>query len=46
MSFFPVLELMDRLVIAQIKAERIGSNQEELAWYTKHAEQFDLESSK
>lgn len=30
---FPVIELVDRLAIAEIKFYRTGANQEELAWY-------------
>jgi len=31
---FPILELADRLAIAEIKFERTGANQAELDWYT------------
>lgn len=30
---FPIIELVDRLAIAEIKFQRTGANKEELAWY-------------
>lgn len=43
---FPVIELIDRLAIAEIKFERIGSNHDELTWYQDQVKQFDLSSIK
>jgi hypothetical protein len=40
---FPVIELFDRLAIAEVKWERTHSNQEELAWYQTQTKHFDLE---
>lgn len=39
---FPIIELVDRLAIAQIKFERTKSNTEELAWYSDQAKHIDL----
>ena len=39
---FPVIELFDRLAIAEIKWDRTHSNQEELDWYRDQISQFDL----
>jgi hypothetical protein len=39
---FPIIELVDRLVIAEIKFQRIGSNVEELAWYKNQAANIDI----
>jgi hypothetical protein len=39
---FPVIELFDRLAIAEIKWERTRSNQEELEWYRTQVQNFDL----
>lgn len=40
---FPVVELMDRLAIAEIKLERTnGANQTELEWYQAQAKNYDL----
>lgn len=41
-QFFPVLELIDRLIIAEIKFEKIGSNVEELDWYRHQTNHLDL----
>lgn len=42
---FPVVELMDRLAIAEIKFERTkGANQVELTWYQDQAKSYDLSS--
>jgi hypothetical protein len=40
---FPVIELFDRLAIAEIKWQRTGTNNEELAWYKKQAEPYNFE---
>lgn len=39
---FPVIELLDRLAIAEVKFDRTGKNSEELVWYQTQAENFDL----
>lgn len=41
MSFFPVLELIDRLCIARLKWEKTQANQEELTWYEEQWQQFE-----
>jgi len=38
---FPVIELVDRLAIAEVKFQRTQSNKEELLWYTKEAVRID-----
>ena len=35
MSFFPALEIIDRLCIARLKWEKTQSNAEELGWYER-----------
>lgn len=44
MTFFPVIELIDRLAIADVKFRRTGANQAELAWYMNAATELDLDS--
>ena len=39
---FPVIELLDRLVIARVKHQRIGNNQTELDFYQDQAKRLDL----
>lgn len=39
---FPVIELVDRLAIAQVKFQRTGANQEELDWYINESKKIDL----
>jgi hypothetical protein len=39
---FPVIELLDRLVIAKIKLDKTNANQDEYDYYAKQADQFDL----
>jgi len=39
---FPVLELFDRLAIAEVKWYRTKANQEELDWYRLQVQNFDL----
>jgi hypothetical protein len=34
---FPIIELVDRLAIAEVKFQRTGANQEELQWYQDQA---------
>lgn len=43
-SFFPIIELADRLAIAEVKFDRTAANHEELAWYTKHFQEYESES--
>lgn len=40
---FPVIELFDRLAIAEIKWDRTKANQEELLWYKSQTEQYNFE---
>jgi hypothetical protein len=40
---FPVIELFDRLAIAEVKWERTHSNQEELDWYRLQVQDLDLD---
>jgi hypothetical protein len=39
---FPVIELVDRLVIAEIKWQRTQANHEELEWYQQQMQQLDV----
>jgi hypothetical protein len=39
---FPIIELVDRLVIAEVKFQRTGANEEELLWYKDQALRIDL----
>jgi hypothetical protein len=39
---FPVIELIDRLAIAEVKFKRTGANEEELTYYMNQAIHFDL----
>ena len=39
---FPIIELVDRLAIAEVKFQRTGANEEELAWYQNQAIHIDL----
>ena len=41
---FPIIELVDRLAIAEVKFQRTGANEEELAWYKNQALNIDLAS--
>jgi hypothetical protein len=41
---FPVIELIDRLAIAEVKFQRTGANQEELSWYMNQATKLDLDN--
>jgi len=43
---FPVIELIDRLAIADVKFQRTGANREELSWYMNQAAGLDLDSIK
>ena len=40
---FPVIELLDRLAIAEVKWTRFQNNQSELDWYRGETSQFDFE---
>jgi hypothetical protein len=42
-NFFPVVELVDRLVIAEIKFEKTQANTKELEWYQIQAKNHNLE---
>ena len=39
---FPIIELIDRLAIAEVKFQRTGANEEELAWYKNQAIHINL----
>jgi hypothetical protein len=39
---FPIIELVDRLAIAEIKFKRTKANKEELLWYMNEAIRIDL----
>ena len=39
---FPVIELVDRLTIAEIKWQRTQANREELEWYQQQMSQLDV----
>ena len=39
---FPVIELVDRLAIAEVKFQRTKANEEELLWYMNQALRIDL----
>lgn len=39
---FPVIELVDRLAIAQVKYEKTQSNRAELDWYQNQIQEFDF----
>jgi hypothetical protein len=34
---FPIIELIDRLAIAEVKFKRTNANEQELLWYTEQA---------
>ena len=38
---FPVIELVDRLAIAEVKWQRTQANSEELEWYRQQVAEFD-----
>ena len=40
---FPVIELVDRLAIAEVKFQRTQANHEELLWYQDQARRIDLD---
>jgi len=42
MSFFPIIELVDRYAIAQLKFDRTQANQEELDFYNKQIVAIDI----
>jgi hypothetical protein len=39
---FPIIELVDRLAIAEIKFKRTKANEDELLWYMNEAIRIDL----
>jgi hypothetical protein len=39
---FPIIELVDRLAIAEVKFKRTKANEEELLWYMNQAMRVDL----
>lgn len=39
---FPIIELIDRLAIAEVKFKRTGANEDELTYYMNQAIQIDL----
>ena len=39
---FPIIELVDRLAIAEIKFQRTKANEEELLWYMNQSLRIDL----
>lgn len=41
---FPIIELFDRLAIADVKFQRTKANSEELSWYMNQAAAYDLDS--
>jgi hypothetical protein len=41
---FPIIELVDRFVIARLKFDRTQANQTELDWYTDQMKQHDVMS--
>lgn len=42
MITFPVIELFDRLAIAEVKFQRTGANTAEFSWYMNQATAFDM----
>ena len=41
-STFPVIELVDRLAIAEVKFQRTRANEQELLWYMNQAIRIDI----
>jgi hypothetical protein len=41
-NFFPIIEFVDRLVIAEIKFDKTQANTDELEWYQTQAKNYDL----
>ena len=39
---FPIIELVDRLAIAEVKFQRTKANEEELLWYINQSLRIDL----
>ena len=46
MTFFPVIELIDRYVIAQLKFDKTCGNAEEFEFYKKQLSDYDLNTIK
>lgn len=42
MIFFPIIELIDRLVIAEIKFAKTNANQAELDWYRDQTKNLNM----
>jgi hypothetical protein len=40
---FPIIELIDRLAIAEVKFQRTDANEQELAWYKNQALHIDFD---
>lgn len=40
--FFPIIEFIDRLAIAQVKFERTKANMDELVFYQSQSQEIDL----
>lgn len=43
-EFFPILELVDRLAIAEVKFARTGANLEELEWYQSRFRPYESDT--
>lgn len=42
-NIFPIIELIDRLAIAEVKHEKTQKNQDEVQWYKESFDKYDLE---
>lgn len=43
-NIFPIIELIDRLAIAEIKHEKTNKNQEEVDWYRQSFDRYDFDA--
>lgn len=43
-NIFPIIELIDRLAIAEVKHEKTQQNQAEVDWYRNSFNKYDLDS--